>query len=238
MDEGYSDAPGSPASDAEDAPLYPLEGKFQSPSDREHILSLPEIQREEILAERAQEVLKRNQDLQLKKALASSKAAASKHKRKAADELDDGARKTSRPKVANDPKANALDNYKKARESKLGTDRARAERNNDRHRHRRDSSTSSRYSDRDAEGSEVEWAAEPSSDRRDEQPAEKKDFERCRVGRTNFAKVCFYPTFETAIKGCYCRVSIGINRETGQNMYRMAVIKGELLRWSPHTELY
>lgn len=227
MDESDSDAPGSPASNSSEAPLYPVEGKFQSSADRDHILSLPEIEREEILAERAQEVLKRNQDLQLRKALASSKLAASKHKRKAAEELEDGARKTSRPKVTRG-EPTALDAYKKARESR-GTDRNRLDSRRDR---RDERSPSDGYSDADAEGSEVEWAVEPTSDRRDEPTADLKDFERCRVGRTNFAKVCFYPTFEAAIKGCFCRVSIGINRETGQNMYRMAQIKGETGRIS------
>ena len=220
-----ADAPASPTA-IDDGPVYPVEGKFSSTDDRDHILGLPEIERESILAERAQVALKQQQDLQLKKALAASQAAASKHKRKAAaaDLEDDGQRKTSRPKTE---KASALDSYKKAREAK-GAERSSRF---DSKRDRRDELRSpSRTSDRDADGeSEVEWA-EPSSDSRrnrfDEPPAELRDFERCRIGRSNFAKISFYPNFENAMKGCFTRVSIGVNRETGQNMYRMTQIKG------------
>ncbi|KAK5133527.1 hypothetical protein LTR08_007664 [Meristemomyces frigidus] len=220
--EGEVDAAGSP--EADDALLFPLEGKYASVQDRSDILAMPEIQREKILADRAEVQTKKNQDMQLKKAMAAASNAASKHKRKAAAaELEDGGTRSTRPKA--EPKTTALDDYKRARELK-GTDRGRV----DTGRNRRDSrSRSTRGSSRDAAGeSEVEWA-EPTSDlrnSREEKPAELRDFERCRVGRSRFAKVCFYPGFEDAIKGCFARVSIGMNRETGQNMYRMTQIKG------------
>ncbi|KAF2169097.1 hypothetical protein M409DRAFT_64883 [Zasmidium cellare ATCC 36951] len=214
--EGEADVP----AEEDDAPLYPLEGKFVSSSDRAHVMSLPEIERESILAERAEEVSRRQQDLQLRKQLQRSQAAANKHKRKAAAaELDDGTRRSTRPKTE---KASALDNYRRAREQK-GAERRELESGRD----RRDERSPSSASDRDADGeSEVEWA-EPTTDRRrDDPPAELRDFERTRVGRSNFSKVCFYPGFEDAIRGCFARVSIGLNRETGQNQYRMTQIRG------------
>ncbi|SMR41776.1 unnamed protein product [Zymoseptoria tritici ST99CH_1E4] len=216
------DSDNDAAADFDDeTPLYPIEGKFMSTSDRERILALPEIEREEILAERAQEVTHRQQDLMLKKAM-NENAAQSKQKRKAdAAELDDGEKRSLRPKSN---KRSALDDYKRAREQK-GAERDRRDTGRD----RRDQRSPTPISDRDADGeSEVEWA-EPTSNRnrgREEPPAELRDFERCRVGRSAFAKVCFYPGFEEAIRGCYARISIGLNRETGQNMYRMTQIKG------------
>jgi RNA polymerase-associated protein RTF1 len=204
----------------DDAPLFPLEGKFMSSADRDHILGLPEIEREEILAERAQQVTHRQQDLMLKKAMHEN---SSKQKRKAdAAELDNGEKRSMRPKTE---KRSALDDYKRAREQK-GAERDRR----DTARDRRDQRSPTPQSDRDADGeSEVEWAEPISNNRRgrEEPPAELQDFERCRVGRSAFAKVCFYPGFEEAIRGCYARISIGMNRETGQNMYRMTQIKGE-----------
>ena len=183
--DAEADAPG--ASD-EEAPLYPLEGKYLNARDREDILALPEIRREELLAERAAEVTKKQQDLQLKRALAQSKAAANKHKRKAtAADLDDDSRRT-RPKA--DKAKSALDDYKRAREMK-GTDRGRLDAGTG----RRGERSPSGASDRDADGeSEVEWAEPASDSRRDEPAAELKDFERCRIGRSNFAKICFYPS--------------------------------------------
>ena len=225
MSESASPPEQAPASPVDDGPMYPLEGKFTSAADRAHIMSLPEIDREALLAERASENLKRQQDLQLRKALAATQAAASKHKRKAAAaHLDDdgGARKSKREKADRTGRS-ALDDYKKAREAKGAERTGRFDTKPGR---RRDSRSPSSASDRDAEGeSEVEWATEPV---RREEPADLRDFERCRVGRSNFAKVCFYPNFEATMKGCFCRVSIGVNRETGQNMYRMTQIKGEI----------
>ena len=202
----------------------PSKASSRLPPIEHDILALPEIEREAILAERAADELKRQQDLQLKKALAATQAAASKHKRKAAAaDLDDGGpRKNSRAKLEKTGRS-ALDDYKKAREAK-GAERTG--RFDTKRTGRRDSRSPSSVSDRDADGeSEVEWADTTTSTRRDEPPAEMRDFERCRVGRSNFAKVLFYPNFEDTMKGCFCRVSIGLNRETGQNLYRMAQIK-------------
>lgn len=200
-----ADAPGSPE---EEGPLFPVEGKFHSEQDRRDILALPEIERESILAERAAVVLKKQQDLQLKKALANAQATANRHKRKAAAaELDEPAQK--RP-----PKKSALDNYKAARQAK-GTDRSsRLDHTAD----RKDDRSPSSASDRDADGeSEVEWA---DTSAKSEPAADLKDFERCRIGRSRFAKVCFLPDFESSIKGCFARVSVG------PGDYRMAQIKG------------
>lgn len=47
--------------------LYPLEGKFGSVADRDYILSLPDMDRECVLAERANVVLRAQQDLQRRK---------------------------------------------------------------------------------------------------------------------------------------------------------------------------
>lgn len=218
-------APGSPvhggSSEGEEE-LYPLEGKFSSASDRDYILSLPEVERESILAARGDEALKRYQDVQLKRILAASKAHQKNKRKAAAADLDDGSRKNSRPKTEKAGRT-ALDDYKKARQARGAEKSSRSDAKGGR---RRGSRSPSSASDRDADGeSEVEWA-DTTSSRREEPSPDLKAFERCRVGRSNFAKVIFYPSFDDTMKGCYCRVSIGMNRETGQNMYRMALIKG------------
>ena len=53
-----------------------------------------------------------------------------------------------------------------------------------------------------------------------------RDFERVRVGRNQFAEVCFTPGFENAISGCFVRIALGPHPETGIEQYRMASIKG------------
>ncbi|KAI5208240.1 hypothetical protein E4T39_01589 [Aureobasidium subglaciale] len=207
-------------------PLYPIEGKFKSEEDRKHVMAMTEIDREETLADRAAEVERRVQDLQLKKILQQRKreqAGADKKKRKAAaaDLDDEDQRKSSRPKVK--ATSGPLEAYKREREMK-GQQRNRE----DDRRRDRSPSRDDADSDRDADGdSEVEWDEKPRvAASREEAPATLRDFERARIGRTNFARVCFYPTFDSSVRNCYARVSIGVNRDTGAPQYRMAQIKG------------
>lgn len=223
MDESDSETP--PRDLEEDAPLYPIEGKFRSESDRQEVLAMTEIEREEILAERAAEVERKAQDQQLKRILQQRRreeAQGAKKRKAAAADLEDDARKSSRPKVVK--ASGPLEAYKKQRESKA----AQKARGADRGRDERSPSRGDGDSDRDADGdSEVEYYEKPvTAAPKDEPPAHLRDYERVRVGRSNFAKVCFYPNFESSIKGCYVRVNIGAIRETGEPQYRMAQIKG------------
>lgn len=55
-------------------------------------------------------------------------------------------------------------------------------------------------------------------------PVELADIQRVKVGRTNFAKVCFFPGFESTMIGCYARVCVG--RDANGNQYRVSQIKG------------
>ena len=213
----------TPDSLAEDkGPSYPVEGRFMSEAEREHIMSMPEIKREEILAERAAEILKKQQDAQLKKALATSQAG-SKSKRKAETaDLDDGAaRKTSRAKVE---QTNALDDYKKAREAK-GSENGPPARQA-KGRKGKNSRSPSAPSDRDAPGeNEIGGAAGPTT-ARGEPESDLQDLEQARIGRSRLARWCFFPKFEETMTGCFCRVSFGVNHENGQNLYWVAQIKG------------
>jgi len=204
----------------DDAPLYPIEGKFKSESDRTQIMAMTEIQREEILAERASDVQKRTQDQQLRRLLNKQRPTESDRKRKANDDLDESSRKSSRPKTK---ASETLEAYKRQRELK-GAQRARGEQR----RREREQSEDGGLSEEDADGdSEVGWGDRQRTPEkpREEALPELRDFERIRVGRSNFVKVCFYPTFESLVKHCYCRVSVG--SESGQ-AYKMCQIRGKI----------
>ena len=203
-------------------------------ADKAEIMALPEIKREELLAERASEVDRYNQNRALRQLLNAREAENRKQdkKRKAgAADLEDSQRKTSRQrtKVGGGKvgeSSSGIDNLKRARAEK--DDRRRRREDNQRNRH----STRDDYSDDAGGDSEVEWDdgkpkyRSPSYDDRSSEPATMTDFERVRVGRSRFALVCFYPGFADAITGCYVRVCIGKDPESHQNIYRMAVIKG------------
>ncbi|KAF2674697.1 hypothetical protein BT63DRAFT_17901 [Microthyrium microscopicum] len=58
------------------------------------------------------------------------------------------------------------------------------------------------------------------------QPGSLQEYERVRVGRSNFHQICFYPGFEDTFRGCFVRVAAHLDPVTGQNQYRMCQIKG------------
>ena len=237
MDESdsESDAPGL----YDDGDRYPFEGKFVNSADKAEIMAMPEIKREELLAERAQEVERDRQNRALRQLLNAREAESRKldKKRKAsAAELEENHRKTSRQRTKLGggkvgEASTGIDSLKKARAEK--TDRQRR-RDEDKERNK-DRRAAQDYSDADAEGdSEVEWddgkgknKKSSSPDYRDAEPAGLHDIERVRVGRTRFAMVCFYPGFDEAIIGCFVRISVGVDKESNQNIYRMALIKGK-----------
>ncbi|KAL2819320.1 hypothetical protein BDW59DRAFT_151426 [Aspergillus cavernicola] len=231
--EAASGSEGSEAEVEDAGPIFPYEKLYHSAKDKQDIMAMPEIQREQLLSERAQEVDRYNQDLALRRLLASREREearkAKKNKRKAsAANLDEGHRKSSRQKTTLGGRrvgeaSEAIEAYKRQREQKGKRDEIR----------RRDTSTKdpksrSRISDEDADGdSEVEWDDRERSPSlpKDDPPAELRDIQRARIGRTNFAQVCFYPGFDVAISGCYARVNIGPNRDNGLNEYRLSLIK-------------
>ncbi|TAQ86671.1 hypothetical protein B7494_g4991 [Chlorociboria aeruginascens] len=239
MDESDSDSDAGPANDYEDGDRYPLEGKFMNAADRAEIMAMPEIKREELLAERAQEIEKERQNRALRQLLNAREAEKSKQdkKRKAgAAELEDNQRKTSRQRTKLGggkvgEASTGIDNLKRARAEKNNRQLRRDE---DKERSKDFRPTNEGYSDSNADGdSEVEWddgkgkkKKSLSPDFRDAEPAGLHDIERVRVGRSRFALVCFYPGFDDAITGCFTRISVGLDKETGQNVYRMALIKG------------
>ncbi|KAL8725556.1 MAG: hypothetical protein Q9166_007279 [cf. Caloplaca sp. 2 TL-2023] len=237
MSESESDS--SPAM-AEGGTDFPIEGKFKSEKDRAEIMALSEIQRESILAERAQQRERELQNEHLRRLVVSKKkeAEAAEGRKRKADtaELEDRQRKSSRQKTALGGRkagetSGAIEAYKRQREEKGLRDEQRKRDGQERRDRKARGSLDDGYSDADADGeSEVDWddvrAHVDESRRRDEQPSEKVDFERVRIGRDNFAKVCFYPGFDDAIKDCYARVNIGPNHATGESIYRMAKISG------------
>ncbi|KAJ6009140.1 hypothetical protein N7522_004156 [Penicillium canescens] len=224
--------------DDEDRPIFPYDKLYYSAQDKKDIMAMPEIQREETLSERAQQVDRHNQDLALRRLLASRSReearAAKKAKRKAGSAgLDDSQRKSSRQKTTLGGRkvgetSGAIEAYKRQREQKGKRDELR--RRDPTQSRRRSRSMGSEVSDEDADAeSDLELddrVGRSPSLPKDDPPAELRDIQRARVGRSNFAQVCFYPGFESAMQGCYARVNIGPNAETGQNEYRMCLISG------------
>ncbi|KAH6713154.1 hypothetical protein DL95DRAFT_443868 [Leptodontidium sp. 2 PMI_412] len=236
MDESDSESEGPTFED--DGERYPLEGKFINSSDKAKILDMNEIEREQVLAERAQEIERDRQNRALRQLLKSRETENKQNKKRKAGaaDLQEDPRKTQRQRTKLGggkvgEASTGIDSLKRARAEKNDRQRRRDE---DKERNKGRSTAREDYSDADADGdSEVEWddgksknKKSKSPDYRDAEPASLADVQKVRVGRTRFAQVCFYPGFDEAITGCFVRISIGMDKETGQNIYRMGIIKG------------
>ncbi|KAI1820424.1 hypothetical protein F4861DRAFT_61431 [Xylaria intraflava] len=247
MDESDSESDSFPVSHAasrkvEDdeggEPKYPVEGIYASEAEKEEILAMPELEREQLIAKRKEENDRERQNILLRRLLQVNKQESSQSakKRKAGTaELEDGQRKTSRQRTkiggskVGETSA-GIASLRRARAEKSDRQRRREE---DRERTKgRPTTRDSTHEDDDAH-SGSEWAKgygrKPSKsmtpEKRDVPLADLRDFERVRLSRSRFAEVCFYPGFDDAITGCYCRVAVGPNRDTGETEYQMGVIK-------------
>ncbi|CAK7565471.1 MAG: RNA polymerase-associated protein rtf1 [Sporothrix epigloea] len=228
--------------DDDDENKYPIDGMFTTLEEKEEILNMREVDREQILAERAQEKDRIHQNKLLRQ-LVSNDEQRKKRSASAAD-LEDGQRKTSRvrtklggTKVGETH--SAIDTLKSRRAEKSERNRRREE-----VRERRKDRPSSRggrsgRSDEDDEDdhysvdngdSDVEWAKPTKKSRSPEpkisQVAELRDVERVRLSRSRFGQVCFYPGFNERITGTFVRISIGPDPNTREPVYRMAQVKG------------
>ncbi|KAI0811893.1 hypothetical protein GGR55DRAFT_600372 [Xylaria sp. FL0064] len=246
MDESDSESDSFPASHIANSKMedegelkYPVEGIYASETEKEEILAMPELEREQLIAKRQEEIDRERQNTLLRRLLQVNKQESSQsaRKRKAGTaELEDGQRKTSRQRTkiggskVGETSA-GIASLRRARAEKSDRQRRREE---DRERNKGKPSMRDSTQDDDDAHSDVEWASNygrklsrsATPEKRDAPLADLRDFERVRLSRSRFAEVCFYPGFDDAITGCYCRVAVGPNRDTGETEYQMGVIKG------------
>ncbi|KAK2785222.1 hypothetical protein FQN52_008559 [Onygenales sp. PD_12] len=236
MSESDSDA--SPPPD-DQGPIFPYEKLFYSVKDKAEVMAMPEIQREQLLSERAQQVDRHSIDAALRRLLASREReearTAEKKKRKAgATDLEESQRKSSRQKTTLGGRkvgeaSDAIEAYKRQREQKGKRDEQRRREANSKKKSGINGSPDGAVSDEDANGeSDVEWdeghRRRSPSVPKDDPPAELGDIQRACPGRSYFRDFCFYPGFEEATINCYVRVVVGVD-ETQQNVYRVCLIK-------------
>jgi RNA polymerase-associated protein RTF1 len=235
MDESSdSDAsPDSPSQGGEETP-WPVDGLFVSHAEKAEIMGLREFEREVLLADRREknERLRQNRMLRQLVINQDNEQTKRKNKRKAgAADLDEASQKTTRVRTKGNQASPRFETLRKAREDR--SNRAQ-QREAERDRRKGRSPSYEPAADRDADDeSDIEWAtsgkrrsASRTPDVREIPPAELRDVERVRVGRSRFGEVCFYPGFDAAITGCYVRISIGPDPATREPVYRLAVIKG------------
>lgn len=235
MDESDSDTePAHGASRSTTAPgangddKYPVDGMFMSEAEKAEIMAMREVEREQIIADRISEIERQRQNRLLRQMVNNVEIEERKQvkkKRSADTELEDGARRASRPKTGKGSES-AIDSLRRARAEK-------ARRQEDRERRRDGMSPHGRES-REPEESDDDFGqsrnrSPEKAAARELPPPELRDFDRVRLGRNEFAQVCSTPGFEAAITGCYIRIALGAHPETGIEQYRMALIKGKVV---------
>lgn len=230
--------------DLEDKPVFAYEKLYHNAADKKRIEAMPEIEREALLADRSEQVEKHEQNAQLRRMLharakdEAKQSAKLKRKASAAD-LDENQRKSSRQRTkvggGKAGEANsAIAAYKKHREEKS----LRDEQRKNRAAERRPDTQLDDYSDADAEGetdNQFDYDMRKNKKKarslsplpqKDDPTVELADLQRVRIGRENFAQVCWTPGFEDTLTNCYARVCLGPGRNPGQNEYRLCSIKG------------
>ncbi len=236
-----SDSDSSPVDEqGAGGPLFPIDNKFKSEKDKKEVMSMSEVQREAILAERAALIERETQGQHLRRLLEARQRQEAKggdKKRKAADlEESPRNRKSSRQKTTLGGRkvgetSAAIDAYKRVREEKGIRDNQLRLDAADRKNRRARSSSDNRYSSADADGeSEVEWDdGKPKVDEervRKEPKADYADVRRATLPRNFFADYCFYPGFDQAAKDCFVRIPLAGEGKNGQMAYRLVLIKG------------
>lgn len=235
MSESESETDFAPT---EDKPIFPYEKLYTDAKEKSRILALPEIEREELLAQRGEQVERHEQDLALRRLVATrakdEAKSAAKNKRKAgAADLEESQRKSSRQRTKRGggragEASSAIAAYKQQRAEKGLRDEQRrrdaatrraASPNNDYSDGRVDSESDNDFDDR-------RYHRRSPTPPRDDPPAELIDIQRAKIGRENFAQVCETPGFEAAVTNCYARICVGPGRSPGVNEYRMCLVKG------------
>ncbi|CAH0014332.1 unnamed protein product [Clonostachys rhizophaga] len=220
MDESDSEAEPSRAKKDDDFnDKYPVEGMFVSHAEKAQIMALGELEREQILNDRATELNNAQVNRRLRQMAENTERQAAQKRSADAAELDEGTRTGSRQRTDKDE--TAIESFRRARADKKKR-REDQERRRDKYSPRAHSPGAE--SD-DSYGRAKSRTPEP-DETKDLPPPELRDYDRVRLGRNEFAQVCFTPGFEASIIGCYIRIALGPHPETGIDQYRMALIKG------------
>lgn len=208
---------------------YPLDGKYKDSKDKQYIDSLPEIEREQILFERGEEMEKFRQRGELARRV--------KERRLAEKALEKKSSKQRAAKSGESGKKSQLSELKKRRQEKETRSQRRAEgieeedddeeeKGSDYYDEEEEESGSDRgsvYGDEE-DDERVEWADSKSKDSK--RSIQLNDLNKIKFGKTLLAKYCHYPGFEHAIVGAYVRINIGYDHETQSNIYRVCLVKG------------
>ncbi|KAI0701840.1 hypothetical protein BC835DRAFT_1322511 [Cytidiella melzeri] len=200
---------------------YPFEGKYVDEGDRERLLSLPEVEREGILAQR-QEELQRIQDTRNLDKMYRDRTGGGD------DSVSKAAKRQHAQRGATKEKSRKLDELKAKRKAKGEKKRTRTD------SPRRDRSSSPmdmEMSDEDEEDGQIsKFDQDDEKDRRHDRsktndgPIVVDDLVKAQITREMIARLWGRPSFEKILKGAWVRYSCGYDTEHNTPIYRACEI--------------
>ncbi|GBE89807.1 RNA polymerase-associated protein [Sparassis crispa] len=200
---------------------YPLEGKYIDDADRQRLMQMSEIEREELLAQRQEEM----QRIQDKRNLDQMLKAQSGHGGE--ESVSKAAKRHHAVRGATKEKSKKLDELKAKRRAKDEKKRTRNSPKRDRSSSPVDMEMSDEEEEEEGMISKYEELEEKERKMYDKHKSEDEvatifDLEKCRLSRDMLAKQCMNPWFEEYVKGAYVRYLIG--QKNGQPVYRVCEI--------------
>ncbi|KAG9101765.1 hypothetical protein FRC06_002676 [Ceratobasidium sp. 370] len=202
-------------SEEDEANPYPLEGK---------LLDMPETEREDILAQRLEEMQRFQDKVNLDKMLKAQKGSPDGH----SDSVAKAAKRKHTSIGATKEKSKGLEQLKEKRRAKQDNVSRKARTSFEESPAKRRSSTPS------SESSDEEGQFRPGDDSFDnstpvqkkeekEEPVTIADFHKARLTREQLAKFCHVSWFQELVQGAYVRYLIA-NDESGAPIYRLCEI--------------
>ncbi|KAF9363730.1 hypothetical protein BGX34_003458 [Mortierella sp. NVP85] len=204
---------------------------FGDAKDRAELMAMPEVDREQVLFERAKKRTQLLDHRQVARRLKRQEEANRNSKKGSSSAGRDSARRSTRAKDSKAGSTKALADLKKAQERK------RARRSHSPEKRRRAGSED--YSDKSRSSSsdeDVDYDSEPDKKKSKSvarKPAGLEDLNNIRLGRDRLEKWCYSPFFKDTVVGCFVRLSLGPDSNR-QPVYRIT----EIIGVSKQTKIY
>ncbi|KAF8836997.1 plus-3-domain-containing protein [Paxillus ammoniavirescens] len=225
-----SEPDNEPESEDEQLNPYPLEGKYEDEADRERLLGMSEIDRENILAERLEQMQKIQDRRKLQEMIKQQKSGSND-----AESVAKAAKRQHAARGATKEKSKKLDELKARRKAKDEKKRTRTDSpKRDRSSSPMDMETSS---GEEEDGQITKYEEEEEKDRKlyskqpnpNDEPITLEDLVTCRLTRDMLARICMYPWFEDYVKGKSNPTPCGwvrylIGQEGNEPVYRLCEV--------------
>ncbi|KAF9433839.1 RNA polymerase-associated protein rtf1 [Entomortierella beljakovae] len=209
--------------DDDDGPVDDYDAEFFGDAkDRAELMAMPEVDREQILFERAKKRTLLMDQRQVSKRLKRQEEA-NRNSRKGSGSTRDSARRSTRAKDSKTGSTKALADLKKAQERK----RARRSHSPEPKRRRKGSVDYSDKSETPSSEDDHDYDSEPekkkSSKSVSRKPSTLEDLNSIRLSRDRLEKWCYSPFFKDTALGCYVRLLLGPDQNR-QPVYRITEI--------------